>query len=740
MADVNIASLDVLVQQSRRRLARPSLPSAVERFFETSLYLLVVTGFFTLASTGRLDALPLILVTSALLFRGYLLVRNVKLAIPERWTSYFTVAYVVFYLADFFLLSQNFVSASVHLVLFSMVVKVFSVQRDRDHLYLAILAFLEVLAAAVLTVDSIFLGSFCVFLLLAVTTFISMEMKRSAAAALTHARESGGPAARAMALSLSGAGVAMVVAILVGTGLIFFVLPRLSAGYLSAFAPRNQWVSGFSDNVRLGEIGEIKQSDTIVMHIRVEGDRGAASEMKWRGVALTIFDGRRWYNTINQFAVQHQPSGRFNLVGEQIKMANLPSPGSMQRSFRPFNYRVEMEPLGTNVLFLAAFPVSVMGNFHEITIDEGGAVLNQDRRRLTESYYATSWLPQAKPELMRARPASYPAWIALKYLQLPRVDRRVRELAQQVTAGASTDYDRAIAIEQYLKTRYSYTLQMGYRTPEDPIAYFLFDRKAGHCEYFASAMGVMLRSLGIPARVVNGFRGSEYNDLTGSYIVRGRNAHSWVEVYVPGYTWVAFDPTPPDPVPGRTRWTRFLLYVDAAREFWREWVINYDFGHQQTLTNSAVDRSRTALETARSWFRRRHEGLLALARRVLEHGSENPSPWGAYIFGAIAGILLLANLPRIWRALRRFSLARKPDRAPQAAATIWYLRLTHWLARRGWPKSPAQTPQEFAASIEDPILAVPVAQFTAHYERARFGDSVNDARLLPELFREIRSH
>ncbi len=738
MGEANIASLEVLVQQSRRRLARPSLPSTVDRFFEVSLYLLVITGFATLASTGQLDALSLIVVTTALLFRGYLLIRNIHVAMPERWTSYFTLAYVVFYVGDFYLLSQNFVVATVHLVLFSMVVKVFSVQRNRDHLYLAILAFLEVLAAAVLTVDSVFLGVFSLFLLLAVTTFVSMEMKRSAAAAAARARESGGPMARGLVFSLSGAGVAIVVAILLAGAALFFILPRLSAGYLSAFAPRNQWVSGFSDNVRLGEIGEIKQSDTVVMHIQITGDHGAASEMKWRGVALTIFDGRRWYNPINHFAEQHQASGHFNFVTTQATLGNLPALGD-RANFRPLHYHVEMEPLGTNVLFLAAFPVTVTANFQDISIDEGGGVLNLDRRRLTESYYASSLVPQPDAKLLRASRGAYPARVGLRYLQLPNLDPRIPALARQITAGIKTDYDRALAIEQYLKTHYTYTLQMGSRPPADPLAAFLFERKAGHCEYFASAMAVMLRTLDIPARVVNGFRGAEYNDLTGSYIVRGRNAHSWVEVYVPGLTWLAFDPTPPDPAVRYSRWGRFLLYVDAAREFWREWVINYDFSRQQTLTSAAMDRSRSALDNARGWLRRRYEALLAFARRILERGSEDPKPWGAYAFGAIAGIILLINLPRIRRALRRFSLARKPERAPQAAASIWYLRLTHWLARRGWPKSPAQTPKEFAASIEDPILAVPVAQFTTHYERARFGDSVDDARLLPELFDQIRS-
>ena len=163
--------------------------SAVERYFEVWLFLLVLTGFVTLAATGKLDLLSLLFVGAALVFRGYLLAKRETLTLDEQWTTYLTLGYVVFYLADFFLISRSFVGASVHLVLFSMVVKIFSVQRDRDLLYLAVLSFLEVLAAAVLTVDSVFLIAFAVFLLVAVATFMALEMRRTARRTAMVARE-----------------------------------------------------------------------------------------------------------------------------------------------------------------------------------------------------------------------------------------------------------------------------------------------------------------------------------------------------------------------------------------------------------------------------------------------------------------------------------------------------------------------------------------------------------------------
>lgn len=245
--------------------------SAVERYFEISLYLLIVTGFTTLASTGKLDMLSVLVVTAALVFRGYLLLQRRTLVIPERWTSFSAVAYAVFYVLDFFLLSGSFLTATAHLVLFILVVKLFSVQRNRDVLWLCVLAFLSVLAAAVLTVDSAFLAAFSLFLLLAVATFVSMEMRRSAEAAAGRARESE-HSTRRLSWSLSTTAVALMVSIILGAAGIFFVLPRVSAGYLSAYAPRTQLVSGFSDDVRLGEIGEIQQSNQVIMYVEIEGD------------------------------------------------------------------------------------------------------------------------------------------------------------------------------------------------------------------------------------------------------------------------------------------------------------------------------------------------------------------------------------------------------------------------------------------------------------------------------------
>src|SRR6202040_328115 len=145
---------------------------------------------------------------------------------------------------------------------------------------------------------------------------------------------------------------------------------------------------------------------------------------------------------------------------------------------------------------------------------------------------------------LRAAGTDYPEDIKQMYLQLPALDPRIAPLAEQMTAQKTTAYDKAAAMELYLRSKYGYTLDLKGKPGDDPLAHFLFETRAGHCEYFASSMTVMLRTLGIPAREVNGFLPGEYNDLGGDYIVRASDAHSWVEVYFPGNEWQVFDPTP----------------------------------------------------------------------------------------------------------------------------------------------------------------------------------------------------
>lgn len=708
------------------------MPSVVERYFQIALYLLVLSGFVTLVSTRGLDALTVLLVSMALLFRGYLLVSGRTLQIPEVWTTALTLTYVVFYLFDYAVISRGFVAATVHLVLFVMVMRLFSMKRERDSYFLAVIAFLMVLAAAVLTVDSIFLFAFTVFMLMAVATFILMEMRRASSTATVRVFSAGadviGPR---LGYSLAGAAPAIAVLILVSAAAIFFILPRVSTGYLTALAPNRELSTGFSDRVDLGQIGEIQQSGALVMHIQIDGDTAGAYDLKWRGVSLVVFDGKTWYNPHPQHVTSTLGVSRFVLgrPGAELRKSRIVE---AQR----IHYQVLMEPLASNVFFLAPTAIALEGNYRLLSMDDGGAVFDLDSEHPITRYTATSEIEEPTREELRSASRSYSPEL-FDYLQLPPLDPRVAALAQQITASASNNYDRAAAIETYLHTKFGYTLQLPSTVPRDAIANFLFERKQGHCEYFASSMTVMLRSLRIPARVVNGFRTGEFNDLTGQYVVRGSNAHSWVEAYFPGYGWVSFDPTPPAPALPRTGWNRGMLYLDAMASFWRDWVVNYDAGHQYHLGREAAHNGVAWFQRARHWAQRQQESWLRAARRTQRVVSDSPQRWGLGAAAAVVMILLAANLRRLWRAIGLRRLASRPEKSPRRAATVWYERMTRVLGRRGWRKSPAHTPTEFLNCIEDEAMRESVAKFTRHYESARFGGRAEDAQKLPELLEEI---
>ncbi|HLJ30270.1 MAG TPA: DUF3488 and transglutaminase-like domain-containing protein [Candidatus Angelobacter sp.] len=709
--------------------ARPPVTIA-ERFFQGSLYLLLVMGFCALAGTAKLDAISLALVAFALLLRGYHLLKGRTVVIPEHCTSVFTLLYFVFYALDYFLLSQSFVSATVHMVLFIMVIKIFSVQRDRDLLYLAILSFLMVLAAAVLTADTVFLFTFCLFMLTAMSTFVSMEMRRSEREAriiaVSPANEN------KFHRSLYAVAGLLAIATIAVSVVIFFILPRMTmGGYLQTLGSQTDFVAGFSDNVSLGGIGRIQQSTSPVMHVQVL--HGVLPpDIKWRGISLGSFDGRRWSNPMRDLAAVRP---MHNVPVDLWALRFYDSPIYSIPHRQTLGYRVVMEPVGSYIFFLASTPVRVQGPYNEVVISNGGSVTKADGSASIDVYEGEADTTDPSPLVRNSNSQDYPPGLKINYLGLPPgLDPRIPSLARKITSSADSNYTRAKAIEAYLRKNLGYTLDLP-GDEADPLAHFLFERKKGHCEYFASSMAILLRTLGIPSRVVNGFRGGEYNDLNQTYIIRGRDAHSWVEAFFPEYGWVTFDPTPSVAAqPGTDVSSRLALYMDALQEMWREWIVNYDFSRQVRL-GSAIGAGASNLQgNLRTWYIRKYRQLLRRVRSMRGAVSS-----GNMIVICMLGLAIIALpfIPRAWRAFSRAKLLKNPQGAPSTSASLWYGRMLKVMARRGMRKTPAQTPVEFASSIHDPETQKNVVVFTEHYERARFAGSAEDAMRLPELYEEL---
>ncbi len=712
---------------------RANSGAPVHRYFEFSLYLLTITGFATLAGTGKLNFIATLIVLVALGVRGIHILRKSTVQIPERWTNYFTILYVCFYGVDYFLLSKDFVTATVHLVLFNLVIKIFSVHRERDYLYIALLSFAMVLASAVLAIDMLFLVLFCIFMTLCLATATSTEIRRSWAASRNRAVVASKPGAPRIEAHLFRATFVLASSILLIAAGIFFLMPRrISAGYLSNLASRNELVTGFSDEVQLGEIGKIQQSDAVMMHVKFASG-SAPADFRLRGVALSIFDGHTW-STPREFTTLHRVGAGFAVPPMTISSLRKIGKGKLPaRSL----YEVSMN-FPSPVIFAVPEAVTLFGNYRVLNIDPAGslyagAFINSNRKYLVESL-----LPPVMTPEIEDSDAPDPAQVLINNLVSAPINLRIRQLAERITADKATRFAKAKAIESYLLTHYGYTLELPSTRPQDPIYDFLFNRKRGHCEYFASSMAIMLRSLKIPARVVNGFRGGEYNDLLGSYVVRGKDAHSWVEAYLPGYGWYTFDPTPGSAALDESGWSsRLSLYADAIREFWQDWIVDYDFTHQAALSLRIAHEGETGFQRTQQWWMKKYEIWDQTFKRLRHNMRHAPRKWALWLICSALLCLILLRLRPILRSFRTLLIASNPDKSPRPAATIWYSRLLKLLARRGYSKKPGQTPQEFAKSIPSGTLRAPVARFTERYERARFGDSSEDAAKLPELYAEV---
>jgi transglutaminase-like putative cysteine protease len=692
---------------------------SVERFFQSSLLGLVASGYLAVAGSGYLD-LPTILVTAAaLLLRGLLIYGFVQLEISERASTLATIAYTGFYVLDYFVISRDFLAATVHLVFFLAVIKILTARTQRDHLYTAVIAFLELVAAAILSVNFNFFLFLTLYLLFAIAALTSGEIRRSVYKAPATARSG----LRKFHPRLAALSLAVSLGILALTAGMFFLLPRTADAAFSRLIPHRLHLPGFSNQVTLGEIGEIKNTSRPVMHIRVYKD--LKNGLKWRGSTLTDFDGKRWFNPTRTKERVRVVNGEADLV----PFAEVPLGRNR------VNYEVNFDELDTDALFFAGDPVTVHLRAEGFYRTEGGGYRLGGPPQPGFRYDAYSVLEEI-PERSAALipPPVLPLAVRERYLQLPIIDGRIHQLARTMASGFTSDLARARAVERRLRGDYGYTLQLPSHEVADPLAYFLFTRKKGHCEYFASSMTVMLRSLGIPARLATGFLSGIYNPLTDLWVVRSSDAHAWVEAWIPGYGWTTFDPTPADPYPqSLSIVTRLNLYLDAAETFWQQWVVGYDAGQQGSLVDRFEQGARRAgvhWFDLSGWFGSDWD---VRAGRWLRQ-------WGLRVLLVLAlGVwawFLGPPLVRLVRMRQRVQRVRRGE-ASMADATLLYQRMLHVLRRHGYHKPPWFTPAEFAASISYSPVAATVQEFTASYNALRFGGRVDAAPRLSILLDEL---
>lgn len=694
----------------------------LERVFEISLLGMIASGYFAVAGSGTLDPLTAVLTGAGLFWRLLQVMGWLRWTIPPQWIGWATFAYIVFYPLDYLYFSQqDFVRATVHLVFFLAVLKILTASTERDYFYLKVLAFLELLAAAVVSVSLNFFFWLALFLLFSIATFSTAEVRRSAAGERQLVRS----ALVGFGWRLSGATLFVAFSVLLLAVTLFFVLPRTTRAALQSWVNPRYHLSGFSNQVVLGQIGEIRLHREPVMHVRVEaGD--SIQGMKWRGAALTEFNGRAWQTKVIDRQRLSSNNGLVTLANDQ----------QMRRPGHRISYEVQLRPTGSDTVFVGGVP-----EFLIMT----GAVYRTATASLSSSSLSSRVVRYGARSFVKGDevPGEPPPPDGGPYLQLPPMDPRIEALAHEWAASVgdaqegATDELRAKELERRLRNSYRYSIDLLEREVPDPLAYFLFDRGKGHCEYFASALAVMLRYEKIPSRVITGFQTGEMNPISGLYVVRASDAHSWVEAYIEGKGWISLDPTPAatqtDDI--ATLMNRVSHYFDALETFWQDWVLSYDVEQQVGLALK-VDQTRRGLHL--DWLRDWGEQLKAWGRWV--SGADGRF-YGVMVFLLLLAIAGRSWVPRLaWWWHARMQRRRFGDgKARGREATVVYVRMLEYLRKRGYEKPAWTTPNEFAGMLQETPYAGPVSELTALYCQVRYGAQHSEGARLFELLDRLES-
>ena len=604
--------------------------------------------------------------------------------------------------ARFFVLDESVLPLAFELAGALQIAKLFNRNAARDHQQIQALAFLHLIGASVLTTGLdyalIFFGFVVLMPWMLALTQMRSEIERHyggppvSGADLDDERRQAATIGRVLrSRRIAGPGfllgtAGLAVPLFLITAAFFLLFPRVGMGFLSFGAGAGQPVAGFGSNVDLGDFGVIRDDPTVVLRVRPRGGDGnpaAARTFRLRGTAFDQYRDGSWTRTGVPFRRLRRDgaSSFYPLVEGALEDRAVGS------------HEIVLDPLGEKVVFTLpgtlgiSTPPHVVGGMDEprrLTTGLGAEVRYSDGDGLPLRYtlFVDGTDRPAGDDLDEAT--------AARYLQLPEGQERVSDLAA-IVAGDGSDTERARRLEGWLRDsgELTYTLDQPDTRGRDPLAVFLFDAKRGHCEYFSTALAVMLRAQGIPSRNVTGFVGGAFNEYGGYYAIRQGDAHSWVEAWLKD-RWVTLDPTPVSRDALRLpsgALAELQAMLDALRMRWSRDVVGYDLRDQ-------VDGLRGLFRYLRSF---RSESEREERRGVdPQRREEELGPLVTAALVVIPVVILLSLL--LWWRRRRASRASMRDRrraspAEREAVTL-YQELDARLRRLGVGRPPSRTPSE----------------------------------------------
>jgi transglutaminase-like putative cysteine protease len=499
--------------------------------------IVALIGNISLIATGEMS--PVFSLIGTGLLWGYYRSLKGYPSLPKRAIGGFTFTTFIVFLINFYITGDIFIAVA-QMTLIFQTLKSFDIKEPWDPLQVFFVSLLQLLMASELTLSISFGIVFLVFLIFIVVSILLGHFVKEGQTVFK-------PYLKPIAL------ITLFTLILT---IIFFVsIPRFMSGLWGKSFLKGIKTAGFSEKVDFGSFGEVKLDETVVMRVILEPE--PEEPLYLRGMTFDYFDGVSWNDTTKDMRKIYRRSGDFvRDVSEEDKK---------------FEAAVYLEPIDSDVIFTIKKPYR---------IDSAGYYMRRDS---AWSFYMRQKASKRFSYRMFSIDDYYRDNVFLKsYVQFPDGMESVKSLTRDITSNAPGAFEKAKLIRDYLVNNYQYSLVSEQAdSGSSAVEHFLFTSRRGYCEHFATAMILMARAEGIPARLVTGFLRGGKNTFGDYYLIRQSDAHSWVEAYIDG-KWITFDPTPPV---SDSKKVNLLLLLDMVNMNWNRYVVGFSSYDQRRMTN-----------------------------------------------------------------------------------------------------------------------------------------------------------
>jgi len=658
-------------------------------------HLLALTGFLTLSINNSINIILVFLYLLVLVASLYSDLSERKFLLKNTYCNILAVLLILILGLRLFLFNEDLITVLIYFIVYVQLIKFLGKKETKDYEQIILISFFQLLAGAVTTTRVYFGILLLFFILLSVITIFLFNIYKEQYGIKDGIKKDSNFRYRTLFSSATVIWISVIVLSLS----VFLLMPRFKGNFLSSSLLNKQKLStGFNDEIELGQVGEIKKDSSPVM--RVKFLNKTKSELPetiyWRGVALDYFDGKFWTqrNKNQKTRVSKNYDGLF-VLGKNNKN-NL----AIQE--------VVAQPLDTDVIFSANMPFAFADLPFRNLFTVNNSYYHSGYFTNNIKYLAYSDLSVPDEEKLIRDNHINPKKIRFEFTESFNVSPDIEDLTEELYNENSSRYENVKNVEQYLKNNLSYTRVLDNIGESPPLDQFLFEDKEGHCEYFATAMVVILREMGIPSRLVTGFVGGEYNSIGEYYLIRESDAHAWVEVLFPGSGWVTFDPTPGNDTDLYTGFNIITGSLEYLKYRWNRYVVDYSVKDQQRILKNISNRS---------------------AKFNFNISSQlKPANLRIYFLVFVIVILLII----FFKKYKEIIFLKVRGNAKNSVATETYKKSVVIMKKKGFVKKPFMTSNEFMDYVGTRAKNKEFKTITTIYNKIKFS-GIEDRNLIEKL-------